>query len=195
MADIRVVTVLWSGFPGGPGTSTFHFTNVELDLTALHDFYGALLGIIPNSVHLEVRNSGAVVDDATGDLMDTWAEAPVTTMMGSNTAAYASGVGCVVRWDTGVVVDKRSMVGHTFLVPLYGGAFDVDGTLNTDDKGLIQTQATELVTGYDEVLLMWHRPRKAKLGPPAVSERAGSSHVITGGTVIDRTAVLTSRRG
>src|ERR1035437_8083656 len=160
MTHIDVVTALWTGFPGGPGTSTFHLKNETHDLTGIQEFFGNLAGIIPDSVAIQVQNSGATIEDTTGDLVDTWAAESVAVVAGSNGTKYASGVGAVIQWDTGFVIDKRALVGHTYMVPIYGGAFDTNGTLNSDDLALIQTAATTLVSAYVDAFLAWHRPRK-----------------------------------
>jgi hypothetical protein len=169
-------------------------THSDHDLSFLHDFYGVLLGIIPSSVTLEVIPEGASIDDTTGDLISAWAATPVSVMHGSNGTPYAAGIGASVRWNTGVVVDKHHVAGRTYLCPLYGDAFDTDGTLNTSDLALIHGAANSLITDHAGELLVWHRPRKAKVGPPVVEARAGSSYAITDGQVPDRCAVLRSRR-
>lgn len=192
MANLDVVRVDWTGGPGGPGTSTFYLTPGTHNLTPLKDFYGLLAGIIPNSWTIQVQNSGATIDAATGNLVGSWAAAAVAQIPGSNTGDYASGVGAVVRWDTGVVMDGRTIRGHTYLVPIYAAAFDVNGSLDDSQKALIQNTTTTTVTALTGQLNVWHRPRKAS--EHFGSARAGAAVPITGGTVIDRPAILRSRR-
>lgn len=186
MADLVVVPVALSGFPGGPGTNTFHFRQGVDDFTALHDFYGVMLGLIPDSVSIHVPTSGPVVDEVTGDLISSWFIDDTGTMTGSNTTAYAGGVGATVRWETADVVNSRHVRGHTFLVPLYGGMFDVNGTLKETERTIILGAAGDLLTAYGTDLVVWHRP---------VARAGGSAHTVTGYGVSDRAAWLSSRRG
>lgn len=192
MANIRLVTALWSNLPGMPGTSTFAFDDVAMSLTALKDFYGLLAGILPTPGTIQVQNSGPVVDDTTGDLVSLWSETGVAQTNCSNASAYAAGVGAVVRWDTGQVVDGRLLRGHTYVLPIYGGAYDTDGTLSSSQRTLIQNTATTTVAAYTGKLKVWHRPKKDPVSHAVI--RAGSSSFVTGATVPDRVAVLRSRR-
>jgi len=189
MVNLNVTTVRWSGFPGGPGTSTFYFHEAATyDLTALHDFYGLLLGIIPSAVTLEVLNVGATIDATNGDLVGAWSKAPVSAMTGSNAAEYASGVGATVRWETGIVAHGRAVRGRTYMCPLYGGAFDVDGSLDGASQGLLASVAATTIAAYLGELMVWHRP----LTVPTV--RAGEGYPIQTAVIPDRPAMLRSRR-
>lgn len=193
MTSIRLITAVWSGFPGGPGTSTFAMTDATHDLTALKDFYGLLAGIIPSAVNVAVENTGPIVSDVTGSLVGTWSENSVVSVQGSNTGDYASGVGAVVRWETGSVVDGHLLRGHTFVVPIYAAAFDTNGSLDTAQRALIQSTADSTLAAYAGELLVWHRPRAASTVHPVA--RAGSSHVVSSALAVDRPAILRSRRG
>lgn len=189
MVNLNVTTVRWSGFPGGPGTSTFYFhEDATYDLTALHDFFGLMLGLIPTSVGLEVVNTGATIDDANGDLVGGWTKASVSTMTGSNAGDYPSGVGCTVRWETGAVRHGRSVRGRTYLAPLYGAIFDTDGSIDSSGRTTIQGAADTTIAAYAGEMMVWHRPKTV----PEI--RAGASNPITSAFVPDRPTMLRSRR-
>lgn len=189
MVNLNVTTVRWTGFPGGPGTSTFYFHEAATyDLTALHDFYGVQLGIIPSSVSLEVVPAGATIDATNGDLVGGWTKAATTVMTGSNGTEYASGVGATIRWETGIVAHGRSVRGRTYMCPLYGGIFDPDGSLDGAGQGLLQSSAATLIAAYLGEIMVWHRPKTV----PAV--RAGEGYPIQSAVVPDRPAMLRSRR-
>ena len=193
MADLDVVTTLWSGFPGGPGTTTmFMLTGMDHHLEELHDFFGLLLHTFPPSVILQVQNSGGTIDPTDGHLTGGWVGDAQAPMTGSGSGTYAAGVGACVRWETGEVVDGHHVRGHTYLIPMMSGYFDTNGSMSDDAHTLIQGSVNSFQSNYADELCVWHRPRAVSTRHPVA--RAGSEHVVTAGLLLDQVSVLRSRR-
>lgn len=185
MTDIANVTAVWEGFAGGPGTNTFYFADGLADLDDLQTFYGTMLALIPDAVHIILPTTGSVVDDASGDLTGNWFADATAPLVGGGTSAYASGVGAIIRWNTIDVSNSRVIKGRTFIVPMLSSAFDTDGSLTVSAQGVIQGAADALIAAYAGELKVWHRP---------VSGAGGSVHDVVSATVPDRPALLASRR-
>ena len=98
MTQIQRQRVVWSGFKGGPGLSTFYFTDAASSQAALHDFFTGMLGSIPPDVHLHIEPGGDVLDDTNGTLLGVWAGTLQADMQGgAPDAPYAGPADCLVR--------------------------------------------------------------------------------------------------
>lgn len=191
MANLQRVKCEWNGLPGLPGLSVFYVDAAATGVTtALSSFFDGLKALWPQNLTVTVPSSGDIINDTTGDLIGSWTEGTTTTIASANpSASYAAGVGATIRWGTGGIVAGRRVVGRTFIAPLLGSAYDVNGTLTTPVVTALQSAATGLVGSAD--LKIWSRPFGGSATRPA---RLGSSHVVTSGTAIDRVASLRSRR-
>lgn len=195
MASLDVVPVVLSGFPGGPGVSTFYFDNTATyDLTDLHDLYGLLLGLIPSNTTITLPTSGVTISDDDGELIGAWTKAAVSAMAGSNTGDYAGGVGATIRWETGAVAHGHAVRGRTYMVPLANAAFDTDGTLKASERALLQSSADTTIAAYGAAWKVWHRPKTVATPGPNGGTHIGSAYTITAATIPDKAAMLRSRR-
>lgn len=186
MSDIYKVQAVWSGFPGGPGVNTFYVSEIPSELTAFKTFYEAIKSGIPSTVSIQVVAENVSVDAATGVLTGGYSapEQVKTTCLGGGD--YASGVGYTVRWNTGAIIGRRRLMGHTYIVPLVASAFDDDGTPKDAFQTTVVNAAVALNADCGGTLGVWHRP-KAGLG--------GDFRFVSGATVASRPAFLSSRRG
>lgn len=176
------VRVAWSGWPGGPGVSTFYANAGQVpNLTALRTLWAAMTGAIPGGFTTQIENTGQTVDLATGQAIGTWSTGTVGAVGGGGTGGYAAPCGAVIQWKTGQFVNGREVRGKTFLVPLPANAYDGDGTLTPTLVSSLQTAVNTFVTSVAGSYLVWSR--KGAVG-----------HPITSGVVRDRAMVLTSRR-
>lgn len=198
MTALARMRVAWTGFNGGPGVSTFYGLTGGTSLGALHTFFDSIKGVIPGAVHLQIEGEGEFIDDATGEVTDLWVDEEPAEIVGGGEGSYAGPVGAAIRWTTDSVVDGARLKGHTFIVPLFGNAYDNSGTLSPAVLTTLGDAAAALVAanaGGD--LVVWHRPRMARAADgsrPAITARAGSHGLITGSSVPDKAAVLRSRR-
>lgn len=198
MADLRRLRVVWSGFPVvGDGVTTFYTRSTDPTgfPGAVRSFFSSVAGLAFPALTITVPNTGDVISDVDGSLQGVWtdgtAPAPVT---GTNTGDFAKGVGAQVRWHTDGVVGGRRVVGSTFLVPLAGGIFDADGTLDTTYVTSVKTAADALIASQT-TLAIWSRPQPAREGAHGtLPARPGSSNFVLASSVPDRVSWLRSRR-
>lgn len=171
----------------GPGVSTFYKTTTGSVGWAddIVDYFGTHTLHLPSTVSLFVPSSGETINDATGELTGTWSE-PGTggTVVGTNSAAWAMGVGMRCRWLTAGIVGGRRVVGTTFHVPLPVGAYQSDGTI-------VESIRTERLA--DANALISARPEMVILSKPTPI-RSGDSSAIVGASVPDFVSWLRSRR-
>lgn len=184
MADIYRVRSIWSGFSGGPGVSTMFFLDVATAVASVHTFWTDLVGQFPDDVHIQVENSGDIIDDATGDLTGAWSADAVASVNGSSGGVYSAPSGAVVDWLTETITDHRRLRGRTFLVPVISDVYASDGTLDSGHMATILAAAEALVAAQSTSFVIWHRG----------SGSDGSNGLITAARVPDMAAVLRSRR-
>jgi hypothetical protein len=186
--SIDRVTVLWSGFPGAPGYTRF-YTDPSVGVPPLADYQAFFTGIadrIPSSVTIQVQSTGDTLDEQTGAITGSWSEAAQTAIVGTGSGAYAAASGAHINWRTATLVNGRRLKGRTFLVPLYGGAYDSDGTIAATVLTDLRTNLATLVAAVGGGLqVVWHRP---------VNGANGSIGDMTSADIPDKAAVLRSRR-
>lgn len=187
------IQALWTGFPGAPGYSNFHFSVpdavpsaavVNGAAAAVRTMFSAVGSLMPNSVTIAVKPT-ADIYDVTGPKI---AEVPVTTpgtaVAGSVAGNYAAGVGAVINWRTGAYWRGRQVSGRTFLVPVSNG-YSADGTLSAAGQTLILNAANAYRGTSNPIPVVWQVHQHGV---------DGGTTPITGATVPDRPAVLRSRR-
>lgn len=182
------VRVVWSNWSGQPGYTNFYFASGvnTASLTALGAFFTAFKTSIPSPINITVPSNGNSYDEVSGDLVGGWSVAAPAPVVGSNAGAFAGHAGAVVLWKTNQVVDRRRVVGRSFIVPLSSGSFDTDGSLSSTMITTLQAAGNTLIaasTGF----VVWHRPN------PDVG-RLGRAVAIANCTVPDLAAELKSRR-
>lgn len=195
MALMRVYKVLWSGGPGGPGISRFCMSGEggsnDAGTTALAAFFQAVMPAVPSTYRVQCDGKPDFLEATTGELTFTGVgTVPAWTKQGGGTTAYAQGVGARVVWDTADIRHGRRVKGSTFIVPVITANYDVDGTLLTGFKGVLDTAATKLITDLGTAnmsLTVWTRPN-AKLG------RSGAQNSVTTGAAPDKVSWLRTRR-
>lgn len=191
MAVINRVRAALTGFPGGPGVSTFYCLNPNTFLPLLRDMYFNNSVTMPFGVTVTIENTGDVIDSTTGVLTNTWTAAPVVFVQGQGGAGYSAPSGACVTWTTGTILDGTRLRGRTFLVPLTGDSYQSDGSLDPVTLTRLRDNAASLVNAAAANFVVYHRPIAAgKLHGP----RAGGHSVVTGSLVRDKVAVLRSRR-
>lgn len=197
MTTINRIRAAWTGFPGGPGVSTFYSLGGTESVPAIHDLFDGLVGSLPIDVSVQVESVGDQIEDTTGALVGSWSLDAVLPVHGTFEDAYAAPVGVCFSWDTSTIVDHHRLRGRTFIVPAAPSVFDPDGTVNSAALAVLIGLGEALVTDMSGDLVVWHRPRLAKAATayhPAVTARAGGHGVVTACSVPDKAVVLRSRR-
>ena len=197
MTSIHRVRVGWTGFPGGPGVSTFYTLDTAGFLDDLYTFFYALRGAIPTSVTIQIEGTGDTITDTTGELVSGWTEDAPAAIDCNNSNTYAAPSGAVVDWLTSAVLDGRRLRGRTFLVPVAADAYETNGTLHPDFIAMLQGVSDAFVAAQSGSFVIWHRPRAAKAADgsrKAVTQRDGGHSLVTAAHVPDEACVLRSRR-
>lgn len=176
-----MVKVVWSGFPGAPGTSTFMFEDtVTPPLSSLRTLWNALAGQIPTVVKLDIPNTGRTVDLA-GNVIGSWSGSAQSQLSGSSPdTRYVSCAGAMIRWSTGAFVGHRELRGKTFVVPATTTTFDTDGTI-----------AGTIITAYNNACSSF---LTACPTFRVWSRRNAAAAAVTSGTTVDKAVVLRTRR-
>ena len=203
MTAIQRQRVVWSGMPGGPGLSTFYFSDAAAAQGALHTFLEALKGALPQDVTLTMEPGGDVIEDTNGALTAVWAGTLQTPSQGTaNTSGYAAASGFLIRWETLRIVSGSRLRGRTYVVPAEGALFGTNGQLSTSDAAGWGAAANDFVGAVTPNLVVWQRPRSATVaytdgrGIPhkALAGRLGSSGIVVSASVPVKGVVLRSRR-
>lgn len=198
---VSAVTAVWSGWPGGPGLSTFHFDdargNETNKLAAVRafmiDFCGSstVATDLPVAVKIDVNPIVETFDEVTGDLLATTFGTKPATILGNNPSAWFAPVGACVAWTTGLVHDvpgssqgPHLVRGRTFFVPLGITAGAADGTIDTTVLSGMNAAVAAFLTANPDFVI-WSRP---------VDRTGGAYGVAVAGVVRDKIAVLRSRR-
>jgi len=193
MASIQKVQAIWTGFIGGPGTTTMYATDATTLLGPLRSFLAGLNASFPNGLTINFPGIGDIIDDTTGALTGTWG--PVTSpaaAVGSSVSSYSAPSGVSVQWHTTGIVEGRRVKGRTYLVPWT--ALQADGTPSAASLATLSTSLATYLAASAGNMKIWQRPRAASAGPPVVTARAGSSWPVDGSQVGDFMSVLRSRR-
>jgi hypothetical protein len=201
MTDLFRVTTLMNGFPGAPGYNNLFFihadppsTAAQQAVTKVRAFWEAVANQFAAGWTYQIQSDVAVVSDVDGTISSFISTTPPAQSTGAGSGAYAGGAGAHVSFLTTGVVNSHKVRGGLFLVPLNGSAYDATGTLGSITLAQFQTAAEGLRTGAGPALAVWSRPFELK--PPATKPptRAGSSFAVTATRVVDKTAILRSRR-
>ena len=201
--NILRITCQWTGFPGGPGYSNFHFAagagffdggllgdtdQVAADAAAqrVRDAFAAMRSRLPTQTFVAVQPEAAILDSDSGKIVGTVdvEVAPVGSSASGTT--HAGPVGAVVNWRTNDYRFGRRIRGRTFLVPLNSSSYEGNGTLLDTARADLQEFADTMMGGTGDVDFgVWSRPRNGSGGVFAS---------VTSAAVPDMAAVLRSRR-
>ena len=202
MTFLQRQRVLWTGFSGAPGVSTFYFIDAAAHQSSLRTFLASLTGYLPDTVTMTIEPVGDQIEDTTGALVGAWGGSTPDPVVGTVSGNYSAASGFLVRWDTLTIVAGSRVDGRTYFVPCASAAYDNGGTLNNTILAPIKASAEDFINSPAGNFKVWSRPRAATpewTGPdgrvhPAKSARSGATAQPTGATVSDRVVVLRSRR-
>lgn len=202
MAPIYHVTWHWNGGPGGGGfTNLFFDATVDTPTDALAAvtksklLFSGVAALIPSAYNLVPDTAVRVLDDVTGDLLNIYTVTGVTAVAGGGGGVFSAPSGAGIDWLTTTVHGSRRMQGRTFLVPLFGSAYDSDGSILNAYVTTIATAAEAMRTATGPAFGVWGRPIPAPT-PPATTPpaRDGLWGPAVSSRVPDKAFILTSRR-
>lgn len=192
--------VIWRGFIGAPGYSTFYTRvsdpsqhDTRLAAETLRDAFTALAPRFPSDIRFTFPQETELIEDTTGEMVDLMTMEPlVAGVQGMAGGPYSAASGAAIEWRTLGVRRGRRVRGRTFFVPLANTTYEDDGTLTSALIGGLEDFAEEISDPLGPQFLVWSRPVRDEETGAILDE--GSSHRITSGSVRDRVAVLRSRR-
>jgi hypothetical protein len=203
VANILQVTWTWSGFQGAPGYTNLFFlssTGTALEasdaVTKSQNLFTGLKPALPNSVEISMLSDIRLLDDASGDLRNsfTYAGAPVIGGSGG-VGNYSAASGGVIRWITGQVHGKHLLVGRTFVVPMIATEYGSNGQLASSAVTTLATAAEAMRSAPGPAFGIWGRPRKEQEPPnPNKPALIGSWRPAVSEAVPNKVSVLRSRR-
>jgi len=190
------VRMALSGWPGGPGLSTFYFT------TPLEDGAAAIrcVGYVQEAVSSHWKNVWPltvsslispevdVIEAATGRITDTLSIPAVPAIAGAASSEYAPiATALLARLITGTFIAGRRLRGRIFFCPVGRNMVQADGTPDPTAIGFINAGGDSLRLGMDagDLWVVWHRPE---------GDSGGSAGYILSVICPDKFSVLRSRR-
>jgi len=192
----RVRTV-FSGVQGSPWLSTFYFDDsggtAQQAATAAGDFWNAVDVQILGAVTWTTQADVSTFDPITGILSDVTITTPATGIGGGGVEPLPFANQGLVRWRTGAFLHGRELRGRTF-IPGVVEAANSNGQPLASWVTAVNAACAALVAHPNAQLMVWQRPRPAKVGPPAVSARPGAAWDAQSGSLSSSWAVLRSRR-
>jgi len=190
------VRAVGSGWTGGPGLTTFYFTEgvlpidnaMAVNLTGrVRAYFDALKAYTSSVISWQVDPVIAAMDPATGNLTQEVSASPAPApVLGTGGAPIGPAfVALIGRLRTNSFQEGRRIQGRTFYAPL--AAPFTDST--TPETGAQAAQVTGLTavltTGGGAPLVVWQRPRPG---------RAGSTYAVTTVSSAPEYGVIRSRR-
>jgi hypothetical protein len=166
-------------------------------LPDLHADFETIAVGLPTDLVITFPEEGDVIVDSTGLLAGAWAGGTEAEVNGADGAGYAAPVGALFTWTSDGLPYGYRVKGKTYMVPLGGGSYENDGTINDANLGVLRPAGTALVTAQDGNFKVWNRPREEREATeelPALAARAGSSWDVIASSVRDKACILRSRR-
>lgn len=188
------VKARWSGFTGSPGWSVFHFDapddaagpTAQACADAVRSLAYTWRTHIPSIVTINVESSVERIDTPTGQMIDITDVTAPLAVTGTATGNFSAASGACIQWITAGVRNGRRVRGRTFVVPMAATGYDAAGTLSTGALSDLQGGATAFANDFAGAVV-YGRPTA-----PGASD--GVAYDIASGRVVDKVAVLRSRR-
>lgn len=147
-------------------------------------FWTALTSQMPEDVEISFPSEVLDINTSTGVLEDVLTVTPPSAIQGVVTGTFAAPAGARVEWRTSAIVAGRRLRGRTYIVPIAGGAYDGNGTLDPASRTVMQEAADDY---WDEGLF-------SDAVPTVWSRTHGVQADISQALVPDEAAILRSRR-
>jgi hypothetical protein len=200
VANVMRVRTTISGFAGGPALNILHFSTSATDAPAAAScaaaagaFWQVFTAQWATTTSFSTSGVVDVLDVVSGDLVNQFAGTSVTgagILSGSDPLPPATQG--LVRWSTSSFAFGRRVQGRTFIPALLESA-----STGVPSAGL-NTTANSAISGLLAAvpdLVIYSRPVESDPSHvPPITSRPGGIGLVTGGTLINKFAVLRSRR-
>lgn len=202
MVELQRQRVLWTGFPGGPGISTFYFTDAALHQGALKTFMDGMAIALPGNTTVQLETGGDTIESTTGLLTGGWTGTAQAGATGGWTGGYSPPSGCMVTWFTSGITGGRRLKGRTFFVPLADNNYQSDGTIMASFRTAVTASANTLIAAHPANMKVFQRPRAAQVAytdgkghtHKAITARVGGFDAVVSGAASVKVVTLRSRR-
>lgn len=181
------------GYPGAPGYTNLYFelagvlSDTNAQFQAVHDALNGIAGQEPVAWSGQINVVGRVLETTSGHLAK-FSNTPVglqAAIPGRAPGGFGAGVaGVVIGYSTATVNRARLVRGRTYVVPVFAGTFEGDGTI-TEGQRIAFEQVAQILFEAAVGFCVWSRPR---LGV------GGLTAPVTSWRVTDQAAFLSSRR-
>lgn len=163
---VREIQVLWTP-PSGIQTSTVMYwwdgVGVSTQRTRLNTFLTAINGFLTGDTLWTIATQGKVLNEQTGQMTGTWAEATPYSGAGSGTGEPVPDVAQILfRWGTNTVLNGRFVKGRSF-IPGLAAENLLGGNIAGAAVGPMTTAASNLA-GASAGFGVYHRPQNGTLG-------------------------------
>ena len=145
--------------PSTIGGSTSDATDI---LAKVRVFLQANISKLYSGLTYRAQLNVDVIDDATGDLVNSWSGADPGNVVGTDTSdPLPATTSWIIRWNTATVLRGRFVKGRTFLgIPGEAQSVAPQGLPFPSSVTAMQTAANALVTGFSTgtQMVVWARP-------------------------------------
>ena len=162
MPSLYEIKTLWTAenSPGGETIMYFRDGTATLDSLRgrLEQMWADCAVRFDNQTTWTIAQSGNIVDEATGTLVDEWASGTPYSGAGSSSGQpVPNQAQLLIRWNPQVIIGGRRLKGRTYVPGL--GSLSMDG--GQVIAGVItdfQTAAQDFVDDCNGQFVVWHRP-------------------------------------
>ena len=145
----------------GPALTTLYVGSGITDMSSIKTFFNALTNVQPNLLTYTIPSTGDQLNEANGAISGVWTGTNGGTAGSAAAAAsFSATSGAVIDWITSAIVNRRRVMGRTFVVPLTGVSYSNSGTISSTTVTTILNAANALIVALAGELKVWHRPSK-----------------------------------
>lgn len=186
MVDVSRVRSVWTGVAGTPWYSNHYFTafttlaEANAGVAAVRAIWENNKVLMDDALQVTVEGLVANINVATDQVTSTWSGTDLTTFCTGTGDAMPYANQALIRWQTGVYLAGRQVVGHTFWPGLLEASNGPNGIVQSSTVSSILGQAGNLIAATPQLVVY--------------SRKNATYAVVNGATVPSKWAVLRSRR-
>lgn len=205
MANVWRIQAELSGWSGGPGINTFHFTADPLENTnandmadMLHTMYTELIAGLIAGVTVNIIPVVRRFDDATGELLDVSSlssRAPIISPAATSSGNLSRATMAKLGFITDVILRNRVLRGGIYFGPINEVWLTEAGEIHPDTIAQIVDAFEGLIAPLEGAgLAVWSQPREVIGDDGEPFDRPGKVGDVKSVLVASQPAVLRSRR-
>lgn len=193
MAQVIRIRSIWTGFQGAPGYTNMFFgpyddtpSSASDWAVAVKEMWDVVKTWLPNGVTIQVQGAITTLDETTSVIVDEFNVSQPGASIGAGGSGFSAPAGACINWLTASFGQHGRIKGRSYVVPLWGGCYDTDGTLTSSVVSSLASAATALYSQTAPYgMVVYSRKR---------GTAAGHMSTVTSAAVPDKAVVLRSRR-